>query len=149
MSQAQQPTGKPPAKQSAGTLLYRRKAGAYEVLIVHPSGSFNRRAAWSIPKGELDEGESAEQAARRETWEETGVQVSGPLVSLGYIDYRTGRKRVYAFTAEVPESVEPRCASWEIDDVRFVSLDQAERLLHNDQAQFISRLRQYLDRGDG
>ena len=44
-----------------------------EVLLVHPSGSYNRNAPWSIPKGELDEGEDPETAARRETREEAGV----------------------------------------------------------------------------
>ena len=50
-------------KQSAGTLLYRQQAGQIEVLIVHPSGNYNRHAAWSIPKGLPDEGESLEDAA--------------------------------------------------------------------------------------
>ena len=38
-------------KQSAGTLLYRQGPEGLEVLIVHPSGAYNRKAPWSIPKG--------------------------------------------------------------------------------------------------
>ena len=149
MSRARSTQPSIPPKQSAGTLLYRKHASTCEVLIVHPSGEYNQRAAWSIPKGELDEGESPEEAARRETWEETGVRVTGPLIDLGYVDYRTGRKRVYCFAGEMPESAQPRCASWEIDDARFVGLEQAERLLHSDQALFIGRLRRYLEESQG
>ena len=55
-------------KQSSGTLLYRfDDRGQLEVLLVHPSGGYNRRAPWGIPKGLPDEGESLEEAARRET----------------------------------------------------------------------------------
>jgi predicted NUDIX family NTP pyrophosphohydrolase len=42
-------------RRSAGILLYRRRQGALEVLLVHPGGPAwaNRDAgAWSIPKGE-------------------------------------------------------------------------------------------------
>ena len=42
--------------QSAGLLLYRRRDGKLEVLLVHPGGPFWRKrdeGAWSLPKGEL------------------------------------------------------------------------------------------------
>ena len=69
-------------KQSAGTLLYRQGAEGLEVLLVHPSGPYNRRAPWGIPKGEPDEGETdLEKTARRETREETGVE-AGALVDI-------------------------------------------------------------------
>lgn len=38
---------------------------------------------WCIPGGRLEPGETAEQAARRETFEETGATL-GPLTLLGY-----------------------------------------------------------------
>src|SRR5262249_19340855 len=63
-------------KRSAGTLLYRQGPKGLEVLLVHPSGNYNRKAPWGIPKGELDGGEDLETAARRETLEETGVEAS-------------------------------------------------------------------------
>jgi len=54
-------------KESSGTLLYRRAGLTVEVLIVHPSGQYNRGAPWSIPKGKPEPGEDLETAARRET----------------------------------------------------------------------------------
>ena len=69
---------------------------------MHPGGPYCRKkddGAWSIPKGELEEGEEAEVAARREFTEETGVALSGLLDRLGEIRQRGG-KRVIAFAVE-------------------------------------------------
>jgi predicted NUDIX family NTP pyrophosphohydrolase len=125
-------------KQSAGTLLYRSGPNGLEVLLVHPSGNYNRRAPWSIPKGLDDEG-NLEQAARRETLEETGV-TAGELVELGFIDYQKSRKRVHCFAGPAPADAAPTTASWEVDQARFVSIDEGRRLLHPDQAVFLDRL---------
>ena len=88
--------------ESAGLLLFRREAGALLVLLAHPGGPFWRRkdlGAWSIPKGELLAGEDPEAAALREFAEELGAAPAGPLVPLGTIVQRGG-KRVHAFAAE-------------------------------------------------
>ena len=69
---------------------------------MHPGGPFWARrdlGAWSIPKGEHDEDETAEQAARREFAEETGQPLAGELVPLGSIRQKAG-KRVEAFAVE-------------------------------------------------
>lgn len=131
--------------QSAGTLLYRHGAAGLEVLIVHPSGNYNRRAPWGIPKGLPEDGESLTEAARRETAEETGVEVSGELLDLGHIDYKKSRKRIFCFAAPLPEGAEPRCASWEIDGAEVLPVDEARRRIHPDQAPFIDRLLEALE----
>src|SRR5207248_11302261 len=101
-------------KQSAGTLLYRSGPDGLEVLLVHPSGAYNRHAPWSIPKGVPDKGEEDDLAATaaRETWEETGVRpaggLAGGLADLGFIDYRKSRKRGFCFAGPAPEGAEPR-----------------------------------------
>ena len=82
--------------------MYRRIGSQLEVLLVHPGGPYWRRrdeGAWSIPKGEMDAGEDAGAAARREFTEETGVRLAGPLEPLGEIRQRGG-KRVLAFAVE-------------------------------------------------
>src|SRR5262245_3792411 len=97
--------------QSSGTLLYRMTPDGWSVLIVHPSGWYNRSKPWSIPKGVPDEGESLEAAARRETWEETGI-TPGELVVLGSVKYQKSGKTVHCFAGPAP-AMEPICASWE------------------------------------
>jgi predicted NUDIX family NTP pyrophosphohydrolase len=130
-------------RQSAGTLLYRQSAEGLEVLLVHPSGAYNRKAPWSIPKGEPGDDTDLEATARRETLEETGI-AAGALVPLGYMDYRKSRKRVHCFAGPAPADAAPRPASWEVDQARFVSWEEAHDLLHPDQQVFLDRLAEKL-----
>jgi len=130
-------------QESAGTLLYRTERGLVEVLLVHPSGPYNRKAPWSIPKGLLDPGEDAASAARRETLEETGVQ-AGELVPLGTVQYRKSRKRIHCFAGPAPAGAQPRCASWEVDHAEFLPLDRARELIHPDQRELLDRLEELL-----
>jgi predicted NUDIX family NTP pyrophosphohydrolase len=132
-------------KKSAGTLLYRAGPQGPEVLLVHPSGNYNHHAPWSIPKGEPADHETLEAAARRETLEETGVE-AGDLAPLGHVDYQKSRKRIHCFAGPSPQEVSPRCASWEVDQARFIPLDESRTLLHQDQRVFIDRLVEMLSK---
>ena len=91
------------AVKSAGVLAFRKQGATLEVLLVHPGGPFWRNkdiGAWSIPKGEFNDTEDAETAARCEFSEETGVALAGPLIPLGEIRQRAG-KTVIAFATEI------------------------------------------------
>jgi predicted NUDIX family NTP pyrophosphohydrolase len=134
-------------RESSGTLLFRAQDGLTEVLIVHPSGHYNRKAPWSIPKGKAEEGEALEAAARRETLEETGVE-AGALTALGSVELQRSRKRIHAFAGPAPEGASPRCASWEVDRAEFLPLGMARELLHPDKAQLIDRLQKLLTTDD-
>ena len=130
-----------PRPRSAGCLVVTTIDGSPCVLLVHPSGAYNRRSPWSIPKGLPDEGEDEASAAVRETLEETGIacEITAPL---GRIDYARSRKTVVAFLARplvVPASRVLVPASWEVDRVEFVTLDRARDLLHPDQEPFLDR----------
>lgn len=90
------------AKKSAGLLAYRRLSGKLEVFLVHPGGPFwaqKDAGAWSIPKGELAEGEDALAAAMREFQEETGQCVGGEFRPLPPVK-QAGGKIVYAWAIE-------------------------------------------------
>lgn len=132
-----------PRPSSAGALLYRIVGSDVEVLLVHASGNYNKRAPWGIPKGLPDAGEDLEATARRETLEETGV-AAGELVPLGSIDYKKSRKTVHAFAGPAPADAAPRCASWEVDCAEFVSIERAAKLIHPDQLPFLERLAKLL-----
>jgi predicted NUDIX family NTP pyrophosphohydrolase len=91
------------ATTSAGILLYRIGPDP-EVLIAHMGGPFwaaKDAGAWSIPKGEFDEGdEAALDAALREFREELGIDPpDGPFAELGTFAYSSG-KRVTVFVAD-------------------------------------------------
>ncbi len=127
---------------SAGALLHRRGESGWEVLLIKPGG-FAAKWGWSIPKGLIDEGESAEAAARRETLEEAGVR-PGPLSPLGEIQYKKSRKRIIAFHGPAPEGARPGGRNLEVAEARFVPLEEARRLLHLDQRELIERLERVL-----
>lgn len=134
----------PRAKLSSGTVLYRWSQGTLEVLLVHPAGNYNRRSPWGIPKGAPDPDEHLEATARRETLEETGLQVDGPLVDLGHVDYTRSKKRVHGFAGPAPDGAQPRCASWEVDKAEFIEISRARRIIHPDQASLLDRLERHL-----
>jgi predicted NUDIX family NTP pyrophosphohydrolase len=90
------------AAKSAGILLYRRTGGTLEVLLVHHGGPFWAKkdlGSWSIPKGEIQDGEDPLTAARREFAEETGMTVDAPAKELPPAKQPSG-KIVHAFVVE-------------------------------------------------
>jgi predicted NUDIX family NTP pyrophosphohydrolase len=146
------------AKVSAGILLFRRPA-ILEVLLAHPGGPFFARkdaGAWSIPKGELGDGEDPLAGARREWAEETGHPApDGPVIELGEIRQRAG-KRVIGFAVEGdfdPEQLEPgtfelewppksgrRQSFPEIDRVAWFDIPAARTKIVKGQIELLDRL---------
>ena len=128
-------------KTSAGCLVRAVFPDGPRFLLVHPSGNYNRRSPWSIPKGELEPGEDPQACALRETREETGIECS-IVRPLGEITYKKSRKKVVAFLAEPmapPPSAVLEPASWEVDRVELLSEAEAREKIHPDQAAFIDR----------
>ncbi|HEV7615095.1 MAG TPA: NUDIX domain-containing protein [Solirubrobacterales bacterium] len=93
------------SKRSAGILLYRFLDGETQLLLVHPGGPYWAKrdlGAWSIPKGEYEEGELARDCALRELREELGVAPEidlERLIDLGAVRQKAG-KVVEAWAAE-------------------------------------------------
>jgi predicted NUDIX family NTP pyrophosphohydrolase len=89
---------------SAGLLVYRRQSSnEIEVLLVHPGGPFWKNEdehAWSIPKGEYEEGDDPEATAVREYREEIGSSApAGARIELG--EFRQpSRKLIRAWAVE-------------------------------------------------
>ncbi len=136
------------------------------MLLGHPGGPhFARRDldAWSIPKGEVEEGEELEAVARREFAEETGHPVpDGPATALGSI-VQKGGKIVHAWAVE--GDLDPAAArsntfvlEWppasgrfaeipELDRVAWFGLDEARRRIKGAQAPLIDTLVESLGGG--
>jgi len=91
------------AKRSAGILLFRGRGPALRLLLVHPGGPFWAKkdlGAWSIPKGEHEEGDVPLAVARREFEEELGRPApAGDAIELGEL-VQPSRKRIVAFAIE-------------------------------------------------
>jgi len=93
---------------SGGLLMYRIQDGKLQVFLVHPGGPFLKNkdeGAWSIPKGEVEEGEELFEAAEREFKEEIGVNPLGPFVALQPVKQKGGKVvHAWAFQGECDPS---------------------------------------------
>ena len=145
-------------KQAAGILLYRQSPRGLEVLLAHPGGPLWSRkdlGAWTIPKGQFGQEESALDAAKREFEEEMGRPADGGFVELGSIRQPSG-KIVHAFTAESDFDVTqvksnlftlewpPRSGRSgqypEVDRAEWFSIDEARKRILKGQEPFLDRL---------
>ena len=147
-------------RTSAGILLWRRVGGGdVEVLLAHMGGPYWARkdlGHWTIPKGEVEEGEELTAVARREFLEETGHEVPDvPLIELGEVKQKSG-KVVLGWAAE--GDLDPAAAvsntyemEWppgsgrraefpEIDRVEWFGMEEARRKLKGAQVPFLDRL---------
>jgi 8-oxo-dGTP diphosphatase len=110
---------------AGGVVWRRRQNGDVEVLLVHRP----KYDDWTLPKGKLDAGESAEHAALREVEEETGfsVELGEELPATDYHD-RYGRpKNVRYWVMDITGGeFQP---NKEVDEVKWLSVDDAKREL--------------------
>ncbi|HXD66033.1 MAG TPA: NUDIX domain-containing protein [Solirubrobacteraceae bacterium] len=151
-------------RKSAGLLLFRNAGADLQVLLVHPGGPFwakRDHGAWSIPKGECEEGEDPRSAAWREFGEELGSPApEGDALELGEVRQKAG-KTVLAwaiagdldaeqitsntFTMEWPPRSGRSQAFPEVDRAGWFSLAEARERINPAQAALLDRLREALD----
>jgi predicted NUDIX family NTP pyrophosphohydrolase len=148
-------------KQSAGLLMFRRRAGVVEVLLVHPGGPFWAKKdehAWSMPKGEFTPDEDALAAARREFAEETGhspdgaprelgtVKLSGKLIHAWAVegDWDPTALRSSDFEMEWPPRSGRTTRFPEVDRAAWFDLAAARGKIHRNQLAFIDALERLL-----
>jgi predicted NUDIX family NTP pyrophosphohydrolase len=149
------------AASSAGILLCRCEGAAVEVMLVHPGGPFwvkKDLGAWSVPKGEVEEGEEPPACALRELEEELGSRlglVADDLTELGSVrqkggklvhcwaaerDFDTAELRSNTFEMEWPPRSGVRREFPEVDRAEWFGLDEARRRINPAQVELIDRL---------
>jgi predicted NUDIX family NTP pyrophosphohydrolase len=146
------------AKLSAGLLMYRHRDRNLEVLLVHPGGPYwaaKDDGAWSIPKGEYDEGDDAFEAAKREFLEETGITAEGIFQPLSVLKQPSGKRiaawafegdcdassvRSNMFTLEWPPRSGRHTEFPEIDRAAWFEVREAVKKLTKGQVGFIEEL---------
>jgi predicted NUDIX family NTP pyrophosphohydrolase len=151
-------------KLSAGLLLYRRKPSGPQVLLVHPGGPFWAKkdlGAWSIPKGEVEGGEPALEAAKREFAEETGSRPEGEFIDLGQFkqssaktvevfvleaDFDVSKLRSELFTMEWPPRSGKLASFPEVDRAEWFDLEEARGRILKGQVAILDALERKLGR---
>jgi predicted NUDIX family NTP pyrophosphohydrolase len=149
-------------KISAGLLMYRDTDHDLEVLLVHPGGPYWQRkdnGVWTIPRGEVENGEDYLTAAIREFQEETGWQPQGPYLPLGEVRLRSGKAihawafcgsfdpaslRSNLFEIEWPPKSGRRQQFPEIDRAGFFTMVEAPKKIRISELPFLDRLAEQL-----
>jgi 8-oxo-dGTP pyrophosphatase MutT (NUDIX family) len=118
---------------SAGGVVFRRVEGGIEVAIAEQRDRITHRTTTRLPKGKIDPGESAADAAVREVAEEIGLRAR-VVDALGSVEYEYAedservRKEVHYFLMEwVPG--EPLELDGEMDRTYWCAIDEAEEKL--------------------
>lgn len=155
--------------RSAGVLLYRFAAAGPELLLVHPGGPYWAKkdlGAWSIPKGECDDGEEPRRCALRELGEELGDEAPAlkpeALIDLGEVrqqggkvvlawaaeaDFDPSALRSNTFTIEWPPRSGIKREFPEVDRAEWFEPDEGRRRILSAQALFVDRLLERLASG--
>lgn len=146
-------------------MVFRRRKGTIDVFLVHPGGPFwagKDKGAWSIPKGEYSEEEDPLHAAKREFFEETHLEISGPFRPLTPVK-QAGGKVVAAWAVEGDldaSAVEsnPFTLEWpprsgreqsfpEVDRAEWFPLAAAREKILKGQAALLDELEEIVERG--
>lgn len=139
--------------KTAGIFFIRKD---YHILICHPTK--HKENVWSIPKGRIEGDEDMIEAAVRETFEETNIDISNwkVLHNLEPAPYPKSQKVLYAFA--LFESQNPfsfnlfdmKCNSNvpleaggfpEMDGYKWAPIDEAEKLVHAAQINCLEQIK--------
>ena len=138
--------------------MFRRRDSNLQVFLVHPGGPFWKKrdaGAWSIPKGEYQEGEDPLEAAKREFEEETGFKAQGEFITLGQTKQSGGKVisawafegdcsrtevRSNTFSMEWPPNSGHKNEFPEVDRADWFELSEARTYILKGQLVFLHRL---------
>ena len=124
-------------RKSCGVLPYRQSGRQREYLIVFEAFS----QCWSLPKGHMEAGETEQETALRELWEETGLTAQLDTSRTAMIEYPISpiaRKQVVFFPGQV--SGTPKTRAGEIDGFKWVTASELKDYLFPDTVQACKKL---------
>lgn len=146
-------------KQSAGILLFREREMVLQVFLIHYGGPFwvkKDDGSWSVPKGEFTENENPMDAALREFYEETGMELKpSHIIPLNSVKQKGGKvihcwavegdidsDKIVSneFEMEWPPKSGKKKSFPEVDRGDWFNVETAKRKINVAQVQFIDEL---------
>lgn len=112
--------------QAAGGLVWRQSVGGPEIALVHRP----RYDDWSFPKGKMEAGETWSETALREVEEETGLDVVLDDFAGSFSYLVRKRVKVVLFWNMQIHQTSAFVANDEVDELKWLPVDQALTLLH-------------------
>jgi 8-oxo-dGTP pyrophosphatase MutT (NUDIX family) len=150
-------------KTSAGIFLFNKEN---KFLVEHPTN--HDPNFWSIPKGMVDEGEDLFDAAKRETLEETALDIDTIdytlIGELPFILFKTKKKALKAFALKTTEDLYDfpfRCDSMveymnykklalenqfpEVDGFKWITIEEGYDVLHEAQIKALDLIKNMMN----
>ncbi len=147
--------GTPRRELSAGGVVVRAAAEGLEVALAEQDDRNTRERTVRLPKGHLDPGETAEEAALREVEEEIGLtaRIVAPLGEVRYAYFEESRElmisKVVHFFLMSWQSGHGHAADGEMARVFWTPLDEAaDRLSFETERDVVQRARTLLESDD-
>ena len=119
---------------AAGGIIWKDEGKQKKIAVVHR----HKHDDWSLPKGKLDSEENWKKAALREVLEETGCvcKIKKYAGSISYL--LDGKPKVVLFWHMEIKSMDPEKMNGEVDEVRWITVDEAKGLLdYEDEVELI------------
>lgn len=142
---------------SAGGVVYKKEGGQILFLVRRSSGGADYRGSlgWTLPKGWIDEGETPEQAAVRETKEEGGVE-AGIIEKLGTIkvffaDVNTREKVMKFITYYLMEYQQDTADGfgWETAETAWMGIKEAtDKMAYDSEKKLVTKAWELLQSKD-
>jgi len=128
-------------KEAAGIFIYNKATENILLLRAYKH--------WGMPKGHLEENEKPRQAAERETFEETGINVlqlkKEKYIPLGEVNYVNGKKKIFGYLLVINQDKNPKVTlSPEHQQYKWFSLEEAEEKINKNQFPFIQKIQELI-----
>lgn len=127
----------------AGAIIFTRNPKPLVLMLKSSNPAFGG-TSWQLPKGQIDSGESPEQAGIREAKEEAGLMDSDVLkiTDLGTFTLK-GMMDTYGIHFQAVETHKPKVSGtyhFETGETKWFTVEDAEKLIRKDQKQVLDKL---------